>query len=232
MTIGDEWLMPDVPTQNVLPPHASQVSLFRMNLKIGDVEIDEKGFMAKVWAAAQKRRRYAGHREGGAKHVKERATVCEFLRAQETLEGRCWIRTVQANPDRSATPDCFGINILGGVIAYEVTELVDRETIELNPPKTVAQPRLYTIKEWQPEELIQKVQAILEHKDSRDFKGAIFEKVVLLIHTDEPALKDGGFTNLLMSHPFSRCRKIHEAFLLLPFGSRRRDYPYVRLHLG
>src|SRR2546428_750414 len=100
-------------------------------MNTAQVEIDETILMERIREAMHKRQRYAGHREGGAKHVKERSIVCEFLHAQEANEGLCWIRTVQANPVRNATPDCFGMNIQDGVVAYEVTELVDKEKIEL-----------------------------------------------------------------------------------------------------
>lgn len=201
-------------------------------MKIDEVEIDERDFMEEVKKAMRQRQRYAGHREGGVKPVKERSIVCEFLRAQARDEGCCWIRTVRANSNTNTAPDCFGTNIQGGAVAYEVTELVDKKTIELNLPRIPGQPVLCVTKEWQPQELIQKVQAILERKDNRDFEGAVFERVVLLIHTAEPALAHGAFTNLLTGHTFSKCRKIHEAFLLLPYCPRRKIAPYVHLRLG
>ena len=175
----------------------------RQRMTTGQIEIDETVLMEKIRTVMRDRQRYAGHREGGPKYVKERSIVCEFLHAQEARGECCSIRIVEANPVRNATPDCFGTNIQGGVVAYEVTELVDEETITRNLPKIPGQPVLYTIKEWQPDELIEAVQAILKRKDSRDFKGAVFEKIVLLIHTSEPALEDGNFTNLLTDHAFS-----------------------------
>ncbi|MBI5774214.1 MAG: hypothetical protein HZA89_10780 [Verrucomicrobia bacterium] len=201
-------------------------------MAIGNIEFNDRAFMEKVRDAIRKRGRYAGHREGGDKPIKERAIVCEFLRAQEIMEGSCWIRTVQANPDRNAAPDCFGTNIQGDAVAYEVTELVDKGMIEQNLPKISSQPMLYITKEWQPDELIQKVQAILKRKDSRDFKGAIFEKVILIIHTAEPALRHGHFFDLLSNQKFDACRKIDEAFILFAYSTRRRNYSYLPLRLG
>src|SRR5260221_6730784 len=187
-------------------------SFYNQSMKIGEIEIDENTFLEKVRDTQEQRLRYAGCWEGGKKPVKERAIVCDFLRSQEAQDGQERIFAVRANPSIDVAPDCFGITKTG-IIGYEVTELVDEETIIRNLRRKDGGRVIYKLKEWQPDEVTRKVQAILRQKDSRDFKGADFEQIVLIIHTGELGLRPGDFSNLLLSHKFSRCDKINEYYL-------------------
>ena len=113
--------------------------------------------------------------------IKECGIVCDLLEAIENQSGPQEIR--KARPNKPDPPDCIGITASGERVAVEVTELVaNNQPVELNKLGE----RVF--KQWSADELITKLQARITAKDSKEFHGGPYSKVMLVIHTDEPLL--------------------------------------------
>lgn len=105
-------------------------------------------------------------------------------------------------------PDCIGTTASGEHVAFEVTEFVDQETVKLNKAGK------HAFKQWLPDELITKLQEKITAKDSKEFHGGPYSKVMLVIHTDEPLLSHVDCEKILRGKKFGPCKKIDDAYLI------------------
>ncbi|MGD0208562.1 MAG: hypothetical protein ABSC89_13255 [Verrucomicrobiota bacterium] len=168
---------------------------------------------------------YASLRDWPDKKSKERGIVYDLLKSIKAEGGHHDILHVRTNkPD---PPDCVGTVANGELVAFEVTELVDQKTVERNRLGQRAQKR------WTPNELVAKVQEIIQGKDSKQFHGGPYSKVVLVIHTDEPRLRRfDDCKAILHNQKLGRCKQITDAYLLGSFVPRRKFYPFLRLQIS
>jgi hypothetical protein len=79
--------------------------------------------------------------------------------------------------------------------------------------------------------VIQELQQIILKKDSKKYIGGPFEKLILVIPIDEPALTSQRLKPVLDEHIFERPRQLQEAYLLFSYSPETRNYPYIQLKL-
>jgi hypothetical protein len=78
---------------------------------------------------ARRQRVYASMREGGTKKQKELGVLCDLI---ESLEQAGQLIFTNPSVSPQDPPDCVAQSSAGGVVAFEVTELVSQEAIECN----------------------------------------------------------------------------------------------------
>jgi hypothetical protein len=154
-----------------------------------------------------------------AKRVKERGVVLEWL-AAVFREGAPYISLESCSPP---LPDCLLIDKSGRKVGVEVTELVDKATIERNKQSS------YHWKEYSASDFVGAVAERLEGKNqkfrrARDAaaKRAISE-IIIIMHCDEPDLQSRPqfCRDVLLNARFEGYDEIDEAFLLLPCRRKR-----------
>ncbi len=189
-----------------------------------DVAIDqawESEIIDAIRDARTKRKGYASFFDWPDKPVKEHGVVCDLLESIEAEGGHHGILKLRSHqPD---PPDCVGTAASGERIAFEVTELVDQDTIKRNRRGE------NVWKEWTQDELLLKIEGIVRRKDSKTLHGGPYSKVVLVIHTDEPLLRQMPLGEILRDQKLFPCQKITDAYLLLSYQPGRESYPFFRL---
>ena len=174
-----------------------------------------------ILKARSRRRKYAHFFEWPDKAIKEKGIVCDLLEAMTAKgenHGITGIRSKQPDP-----PDCVGIGKNGESIAFEVTELVDEETILRNQSSDT------DWKDWSGEDLLGKVQAIVKEKDAKIYNGEPYSKIILVIHTDEPLLRLTDCVFFLRNQSVGQCKQITDCYLLMSYSPSLKAYPYFKL---
>jgi hypothetical protein len=109
-------------------------------------------------------------------------------------------------------PDCEGM-IDGLWSAVEVTRLSAREQIKKARKKRTQGMKLSEVYfEWDRDDLLSKVQALIEKKDKQviEYKGGPYRRKVLLIHSDEFRLDRSAVTEWLKAATF-RCNLLTDS---------------------
>ena len=181
----------------------------------------ENQIFKKMMNARQKSKGYASFWDWPEKPTKERGIVCDLLEAIEADGGQHGI--VEVRPYKSDPPDCIGLTNDGQLVAFEVTELVDRETIARNKHGQCVW------QEWSSSELTATIRQIVKKKDSKHFHGGPYSKMFLVIHTDEPLLRHADCEVILRGQNFGPCKQITDVYLLFSFVPGRESYPFLRL---
>ncbi len=174
------------------------------------------------------RRGYATHFEWPDKQIKELGVVKEWLRSMESRGEAAYSNPISALDD---PPDCVVLDRGGRKVAVEVTELVSREAIEINQGKRWED---HVYRDWRLNEVITKINDILQNKDGKTFKGGPYAKTILVIHTDEFRLlidREEVYEGYLTSQSFGPVKQIDEAYLLFSYEPDV-GYPYIRLPLN
>jgi hypothetical protein len=170
------------------------------------------------------RRKYASFFEWfkKAKNVKEVGVVQCLLEslAKKSITEYRKLRACSNDP-----PDCLAETIDGALIGFEVKELVDQKTIELNERGK----KVY--RDWTISEAINRIQEIIDEKDYKKYHGGPYRKLILVIPTAEPVLTCRDLTPMLDSHCFKKTQQLHEAFLLFQYDSATQSCPYLRLKI-
>jgi hypothetical protein len=86
-------------------------------------------------------------------------------------------------------------------------------------------------RDWTDAEVIQELQKIIEEKDSKVYVGGPYEKLILVIPTDELILTHNQLKSILDAHKFDQTRQIDEAYLLFSYDPGTQSYPYIQLKL-
>ncbi len=123
-------------------------------------------------------------------------------------------------------PDVIADTVEGTLIGFEIRELVDKEAVELNERGKA----IY--RNWKNSEVVQELQKIIYEKDSKKYIGGPYEKLILVIPTDEPILTPKQFKPVLDTHEFHRTNQLHEAYLLFSYNPETKGYPNIRLRLA
>ena len=155
------------------------------------------------------------------KKVKERSVVCDLVKSLEKDAGCELFQTVRygENP-----PDAVATDTTGNSVGFEVTELVDEQTVKLWARG------LGRDKEWEIEEVIRKIEQILCDK-SKKLAASSYPKNILVMHTDEGDLRwkfRTGELNL-NARLFKQHPHIDQAFLLFSYQPVQETYPYLEL---
>lgn len=168
-----------------------------------------------------KRRKSNSYWDWPDKPVKERGIVCNILQDEDVVG-------LISRDERDQPPDCEAT--LGGRLSgIEVTELVDRQTLE----QSIRGPKVYL--DWNQQEFLSALQARIDDKD-KPWRGGPYERRVLVVHTDEFVLDRERVDRFLRGSVF-HTKLITHVFLGLsyhpstePDGKER--YPVFRLNLA
>ena len=184
----------------------------------------ESNILPKILEERQKRKGYASFFDWSDKAIKEKGVVRDLLEAIEANEGHNAIVTIRSN--RSDPPDCVGTTIHGECIGFEITELVDLETVKMNRRGFRCR------KEWTPNGLLAKIREIVRKKDAKNYHGGPYSKIVLVIFTDEPLVRSADCASILRNQVLGRCRNITDCYLLLSYQPGLKSYPYFRVEIS
>jgi len=122
-------------------------------------------------------------------------------------------------------PDCLAETGNGAMVGFEVRELVDKNAIELNERGEAV------YRDWTNYEVVEELQKIIKEKDSKTYIGGPYEKLILIIPTDEPVLTYGQLQPVLEAHEFEPTKQLHEAYLLFSYNAELKSYPHIQLRL-
>lgn len=119
----------------------------------------------------------------------------------------------------------------GNTVGFEVTELVSEEAIrEKNGVDATHQ----VYRDWQPPEIVAKIQDIMSQKDQQCYLSmngrTVLSQTILIIFTDEPGLDYFTCKPTLDQHRFPRLKNLHEAVLLFSYDPRTGTYPFIVLN--
>jgi hypothetical protein len=184
----------------------------------------DSDILPKMLDARKKRKGYASFFDWPDKPIKERGTVRDLLEAMEANGEQpdiVKLKSAQFDP-----PDCVGQKKNGELVGFEVTELVDQRTVEMN--RKVRQ----DWKEWSPVELLAKLGEIILEKDSKTFHGGPYSKIILVIFTDEPLVRSADCDSILRGQILGKCRNITDCYLLLSYQPGLKFYPYFKLEVS
>jgi hypothetical protein len=120
-------------------------------------------------------------------------------------------------------PDVIAETTDGSLVGFEVRELVDKEAVELNERGKAV------YRDWNNSEVIQELQNIIDEKDSKKYIGGPYERLILVIPTDEPVLALKQLKPVLERHEFNQPRQLHEVYLLFSYDPETKGFPHVRL---
>jgi hypothetical protein len=129
-------------------------------------------------------------------------------------------------------PDCEALDVDGHRVAIEITELVDREAVEL----VAEQRRSDAIQalalgpaEWSAPKLTGMLQERVQKKDFRErLKGGPYHEYIVVIYTAERQLNSKTVGTWLANHRFVSPLGIDRAYLSLDYEPTV-GYPLVRL---
>lgn len=190
-------------------------------------------------------RGYAGFFDWPDKQLKEVGVVEDLLKAAGYSDANP-IRKLRL-PDRDP-PDVIGTDAAGRDVAFEVTELVDEDAARMNAQfdregeakrsiaagidperahKLASMQLLAGV--WEPPKVIEVVQRILTTKDEKAWHGGPYSRVVLAIHTDEPALAPADYIAALESHLFEKPTLITDAHVIFSYDPASETYPLATL---
>lgn len=157
------------------------------------------------------------------KSIKEKGVV-ESLLASLSRDGKARYQNLRAS--ETDPPDVLAETLDGAPVGFEVRELVDQSAIELNERGK----EVY--RDWANSEVVQEIQKIIDEKDTKVYIGGPYEKLILVIPTDEPALTYRQLIPVLDTHEFKQTSQLHEAYLLFSYDPGIRGYPYIQLRFS
>jgi hypothetical protein len=157
------------------------------------------------------------------KSIKEAGVVRSLIESMMKHNSPSYrnIRASNADP-----PDCYAETLDGALVGFEVRELVDQEAVELNERGK----EVY--RDWTTPEIVQELQKIIEEKDSKNYVGGPYEKLLLVIPTAEPVITDRQLRPVLESHEFHQTKQLHEAYLLFQYDPETQTSPYIQLRFA
>ena len=131
------------------------------------------------------------------------------------------------SPDvfKNDPPDCTLLDRNNNLIAVEIRELVSEEAVRN------AEQGNFAWKFWKPEDVIREIDSILKEKDNKDYHGGPYQKVIVVIHTDEYTMNYETYIGGLESVVFSGYKQVDEAYLLFSFDPAEECCPYIKLNI-
>jgi hypothetical protein len=142
--------------------------------------------------------------------------------ARAVLEGSgCNVGQLESRNDDP--PDCEAI-VDGKRSGIEITELVHERSLK----STIKGSGQYFL--WDRDDLLTKLQKLIQHKDRADIKGGPYDRYILVIVTDEFVLERGDVSRFLEGAEFS-ARHITDCFFGLSYHPATKSCPIFKLKL-
>lgn len=186
--------------------------------------MDDQELLEELKRAIARQRKWSNFfwwydRSDVGKSIAECRAVADLLKSL-ALVGE--VEYSHPRPSGDRWPDCVVDNSSGHVVAVEVTELVDSETLKgKHPPQP-----------WSHEKLIQEIYARLRDKDAKAFHGEAYAEAIVLIHTDEFYLTPPETIRALRNASFRlRHGNLDRAFLLFSYWPALQCCPVAELTL-
>lgn len=107
-------------------------------------------------------------------------------------------------------PDLIATTLDGRIHGFEVTELVDPDTI-----RRIDRNDSFDFKEYTEQELTERIRQIVERKSDKKFKSPC-DKAFLLIYSDEPDLFDEAGVELLSKVSTPKSSQFREIWFMIP----------------
>jgi hypothetical protein len=183
----------------------------------------DSDILPRILEAQKKQKGYATFFDWPNKATKEKGIVRDLLEAIEAKGAQHSFVKLRSNP--TDPPDCVGVMESGELVGFEVTELVDLETVKMNRRGRRVK------KEWTSIELLTKLKEIVGKKDSKNYYGGPYSKIILVIHTDEPLVRAMDCDSILRGQIAGRCKQITDCYLLLSYNPGLKSYPYFKLEI-
>ena len=170
----------------------------------------------------KKRRKYANFFEAPTKELKELSVSEEWLSTYGVEHGYDEKSLVACN---NQWPDCEVKMYSGGLCGIEVTELVDQECIERNENNQ----DVYRL--WNDDEIIEAIERRLKDKNTKSHGGK-YQKLIVLIHTDEIEITSDRGNEAIGAHTFSGFKNIDDAYLVYSYEPSNQGYPITSIKLS
>jgi hypothetical protein len=185
----------------------------------------------------REKRVYASSRRGGSKRQMEFGAVEDLLESMEHSGEAVYFDAAPAPVEAEQhAPDCIARGIQGKRIAIEVTEFVCQAAVEANEKAgrddiDRLEPYVMVHREWQRSDFLAHLQERLKKKDSTTYVGGPFDRVAVIVYTDEPMLIRSQCEDWLSGHQFGPFNQITEAYFLFGYEPEIGCCPYRRLCL-
>jgi len=171
----------------------------------------------------KKVRPHAGYFDWPTKATKELGIVEDLI---DAVPGHLALIAVRRGPD---PPDAVGEREGGGLVAIEVTELVDekvtghnvramRGSVGEDPLKRMSK---LLLRDWDKAGIVAAVGERLRAKDGVTLKGGPYEEYVVALHTDEPMLSYADAVEWLGGQAFADMRQVTGAYLLFSYDGEK-----------
>ena len=166
-------------------------------------------------------RKYAPFFEWPDKKGKELGIVDDLLHSMHLGGETEYSKPISSFVD---PPDCVISDRNGSLVAVEVTEFVSAEAIQRNKRGD----KVY--RDWQLNEVIQKLHILIQEKDAKVFHGGPYAKKIFVIFTDEIILlaSQEEYKKGLLGQFFGPVEQINEAYFLFSYDGIDRC-PYIKL---
>ncbi len=191
---------------------------------------EEAKITATIRAARAQTRGYADSFSWPIDRDLEELGVLQSLATALDTEGSLFFSDLTLRGRSNDPPDCEALSLQGQRIAFEVTELVNPETIRAHQAGNT-----YEFAEWPSEKFHARLAELLIRKDARypDLKGAPYHGgYIVVIFTDEPLLSRTTVETLLKTWKPLAVSYIHKAYLLLSYDPNIQRYPHFSLPLS
>lgn len=139
----------------------------------------------------RRQRKYASFFEWPDKPLKELGVVKQLIESIGDPENNL-LKTLY--PSEKDPPDIIGKYQNGKTIGFEVTELVDEGATRMNAQGQ----KVY--RDWEPKEVLKKIEELLFKKDRKKYHGGPYDKLVFVIHSDEPIIDPINYLKLIENH--------------------------------
>jgi len=175
-----------------------------------------------MFTQLKKRRKYANFFEAPSKEFKELTVSEEWLSTYGVEQGYDGKTLVVCNEQ---WPDCEVKMDSGELCGIEVTELVDQECIERNEQNQEV------VRLWNDNEIIEAIERRLKDKNTKSHGGK-YQKLIVLIHTDDIDIIFDRGNKVLQAHTFSGLKNINEAYLVHSYEPSYQKYPVSTIKIS
>lgn len=170
----------------------------------------------------RKKRKYARFFDWHDKPRKELGILEDLL---ETMIRRTQDYYHSPKVLKNDPPDCTLLDRNDNLIAVEITELVSEEAVRN------AEQGKFAWKFWLLEDVLKEIDSILKEKDTKDYHGGPYKKVIVVIHTDEYSMNYATYAADVGKVVFSGYHLIDEAYLFFSFDPAEECCPYIKLNI-